>query len=95
MNAAVIMRCILRALVDMLSEIMCTEILSEQHMIRAEDIYNLKTATNLVAVLSEVIVHVFKIPIMLFLNHIRYREGFWGFGEIGRASCRERVYTSV
>jgi hypothetical protein len=22
-------------------------------------------------------------------------KGFWGFGEIGRASCRERVYTSV
>jgi hypothetical protein len=23
------------------------------------------------------------------------KEGFWGFGEIGRASCRERVCYSV
>ena len=30
------------------------------------------------------------------IHHCRKQaKGFWGFGEIGRASCRERVYTSV
>ena len=28
--------------------------------------------------------------VLLFTNTL-YRTGFWGFGEIGRASCRERV----
>ena len=35
------------------------------------------------------------ISFLKYFNNCFKQMGFWGFGEIGRASCRERVYSGV
>jgi hypothetical protein len=36
-----------------------------------------------------------KYPFILITLSLSKDLGFWGFGEIGRASCRERVFATV